>query len=351
MNKPEISVVIPLYNREEYIVETLNSILKQNFYDFELILINDGSTDRSEEIVKPFLKDKRVKYIYHKNIGEVETVNKGWALANGKYFTQINSDDPILPGLFTEMVKAMNQNPKMLVAYSDFNIIDKNGKLVNKIKNSEWDFKNALTTFSCFAAAPGAFIRRSAFKDLVKLKDKRFRYISDVKMYWNMSLRGPFLYIPQTLSTWRSHGKGISNERYKSIPEIEILFHEFFSKPDIPKEIFKYKNLTRLAICRYIISLAENSNPVDKVQILNTYQETKDYLEQIQTLEDNYLKEKKELDNLIEDNLKLNKEYTSLYESESVNLIRNLKKHPLIYKTSKSIYSLLKNSSKLFSKK
>ena len=257
---PKITVITPTYNRAQYIEETIESVLKQDFKDFEYLILDDGSTDNTEEIVKPYLKDKRLKYLKHKNSGEAETVNWGWSLAKGKYFTQVNSDDPILPNLFSEMVKVLDKEKNAVVAYPDFYFINGDGKIIKKEPTPDWNFEDALSNFSCYAASAGTFIKRRPFKSLKKIKNAKYKYINDIHMYWNMALKGNFLHVPKFLATWREHAGSISSERYKSIPEIETWFIEYFNNPNLPKHITDCKNRTRLTIDYYELRLLKESN-------------------------------------------------------------------------------------------
>lgn len=257
---PKITVITPTYNRADYIAETIESILSQDFEDFEYFILDDGSTDNTKKIVKPYLKDKRVKYFYRDNSGESATVNWGWSIANGEYFTQVNSDDPILPGLFSEMVKVLDKNKKAVVAYPNFYITNEQGQIKSENKGHRWDFERYLTEFCCLAACAGTFIRKEPFKDWEKIRDTRFKYINDIYMYWDMALEGNFIYVPKFLATWRDHSGGISFDRYKSIPEVEIWFEEYFSKKDLPKEILKLKDRTKQNIYKYFIMLINDSN-------------------------------------------------------------------------------------------
>lgn len=256
---PKITVVTPTYNRAKYIKETIESVLKQTFKDFEYLILDDGSTDNTEEIIKPYLKDQRVKYLRHKNSGEAKTTNWGWKIAKGEYFTQVNSDDPILKNLFSEMIKILDKEKNIVVAYPSFYFINDDGKIIKKIKNKDWNFTEALSTFSCYAASPGTFIRKTAFKNWGETKDNKLKYINDIDMYWNMALKGDFKHVPKFLATWREHEGGISFQRHKSMPEIYIWFKKFFSKKNLPKEIRSCKIRTRLAIFFYEYHLLKNS--------------------------------------------------------------------------------------------
>lgn len=95
MNNPLISVIIPCYNVEKYVAECLESILSQSYQNLEIVVINDGSTDNTEEVIKPFLRDKRIIYKSQNNLGLSEARNSGLRIISGKYVCLIDSDDYI----------------------------------------------------------------------------------------------------------------------------------------------------------------------------------------------------------------------------------------------------------------
>lgn len=270
---PKITVITPTYNRADLIVETIESVLSQDYGDFEYLILDDGSNDNTEEVVKPYLKDNRVKYLRHENSGEAETVNWGWSLARGEYFTQVNSDDPILPGLFSEMVRILDARSEVVVAYPDFYFIDKNGKIIKKDKTPDWNFVDALSTFSCYAASAGTFIRKTSFNDWKKIKSSKYKHISDLEMYWKMALRGNFLHVPKFLATWRSHNGAISAQRYKCIPEVHMWFEEYFSCNEIPFYIMDIKEKVRNSINNYCIFLLQQSELADKEKLILEYKQ------------------------------------------------------------------------------
>ena len=97
MSKIPVTVLMPVYNAEPFLREAIDSILKQTFTDFEFIIINDGSTDRSEEIIKSYT-DSRIRYYKNEhNLKLIATLNKGFDLANGKYIARMDADDISLP--------------------------------------------------------------------------------------------------------------------------------------------------------------------------------------------------------------------------------------------------------------
>jgi glycosyltransferase involved in cell wall biosynthesis len=109
-NHPVVSVVLPVYNGATYLKESIESILKQSFSNFELIIINDGSTDDSAEIITSFT-DRRIKYIAQKNHGLAKTLNRGIALAKGKYIARQDQDDRSFPTRLAKQVTHLESHP------------------------------------------------------------------------------------------------------------------------------------------------------------------------------------------------------------------------------------------------
>ena len=260
---PKITVIMPTFNRANLIEQSIESVLIQTFEDFEFLILDDGSTDNTKEVIQKYLKDPRVKYLYHENQGEAQTVNLGWSLAKGEYFTQVNSDDTITSNSFEVMVKEMDKHSDCIVGYPDFNFIDENNNIISTTKSPDWDFKEALSDFSCYAASAGTFIRREPLKNLETIKRSRFKHINDIEMYWDFALIGNFLHVDKVLANWRVHSGQISSNRYQAIPEIEEWYKYYFSKDNLPKRIVKLKDKTRKSILNYFILLI-NKSDLDK---------------------------------------------------------------------------------------
>ena len=89
---PLISVIIPAYNHERFIGAAIESVINQSLTDFELIIVNDGSTDGTEDVVKKY-DDSRLRYFYQENQDAYNTINRGISLARGQYISILNSDD------------------------------------------------------------------------------------------------------------------------------------------------------------------------------------------------------------------------------------------------------------------
>lgn len=110
-----ISVVLPAYNAELYLKEAIDSILTQTFIDFELIILNDGSTDQTENIILSY-DDSRIVYIKNEqNLGLIGTLNKGMALAKGKYIARMDADDICFPERFEKQVAFLESNKEYII--------------------------------------------------------------------------------------------------------------------------------------------------------------------------------------------------------------------------------------------
>ena len=114
---PLLSVVLCTYNDERYIAKTINSVLSQSLSDFEFIIWNDGSTDRTEEIIKSFA-DKRIKYYFHSNTGLGTALALACKEARGKYIARIDGDDLCLPYRFEKEIGFLDSHPDYVLVSS-----------------------------------------------------------------------------------------------------------------------------------------------------------------------------------------------------------------------------------------
>lgn len=129
LHLPKISVIIPIYNGEMTIRETIQSVLNQSFTDFEIIAIDDGSTDRTVEVVRS-IKDPRVKVFSYPNAGQAASRNRGMDRASGEYFAFIDADDLWTPEKLETQLKALEENPEAGVAYSWVDYINESNQYV-----------------------------------------------------------------------------------------------------------------------------------------------------------------------------------------------------------------------------
>ncbi len=185
--KPIISVILPVYNAGDYLILSIESILKQTFTDFELIIINDGSTDNSLSIISSFA-DKRIKIINNKkNLGLIDTLNIGIDSAGGKYIARMDQDDISLSKRFEKQVNYLENNTTVSVVATRISFINSEGEITGKwgddTKYAEEKSIRYAMAFSNCIAHPSVMIRSEVYK---KYKYKTYQKSAED---WDLWLR------------------------------------------------------------------------------------------------------------------------------------------------------------------
>lgn len=231
MNK--ISVIVPMYNAEKTIERCINSILKQTISAFEIVLINDGSTDRTEDIVRRLQNEKsNIKYFYKENSGVAQTRNYGIEKAQGDYIIFVDADDYIEPNLIEKVFKYIENNIEMV----KFKLkkIDTNGKELEKIDGPVFNKKNGEDAFDILyyqdtlIDSPCVYlIKRSLFTDnRLEFKGKYHEDFGLMPIL--IALSKSIVSIPDYLYVYVQEENSITrNEDYqKTIQKMEdVLFH------------------------------------------------------------------------------------------------------------------------------
>ena len=142
MKELEISIIIPLFNHEKFISEAIESILKQKFTNYEVIIIDDGSTDNSYEKLKDYCyKYNNISYHYQKNFGAHNAINRGIRKASGNYIYILNSDDVYAKDRLSDIQKIFRKNSNISAVFSEIEFIDdKSNKIVNNWYNDAVKF-------------------------------------------------------------------------------------------------------------------------------------------------------------------------------------------------------------------
>ncbi|MGQ9509581.1 MAG: glycosyltransferase, partial [Thermodesulfobacteriota bacterium] len=216
MGTPKVSVVIPAYNHERYVGEAIESVLGQTFEDFELIIINDGSTDRTEDEILKF-NDRRIRYYSQENRGLSATLNRGIELSRGEYFTFLPSDDVMLPEKLEVQLKVMEESKEIGIVFSYPIIIDGEGKEVLDDPIVDWfktPFEKKEEIFPAlfernFLCAPTALIRQECFTK-VGFFDEFLKTAQDYDMWMRILKYYDLKIIKTPLLKLRWHGANLT---------------------------------------------------------------------------------------------------------------------------------------------
>lgn len=229
-----LTVVTPTYNRAQFLPETIESVLSQDYKRIEFIVLDDGSTDATTEVLRSY--GDRLVWQSHPNMGETRTVNLGLGVARGDLIAVVNSDDPVLPHWAARMVEFIESRPEVLVAYPDWLKIDVESRPLAQVRTYDYDYSKMLRWHQCFPG-PGTIVRRRAF-DLVGLRDTRYRYIADFDFWLRAGMCGPFARLPSVLATFRVHGDSasISQQGLAMAAEHLDMLDRLFARDDLPPE-------------------------------------------------------------------------------------------------------------------
>ena len=202
-SNPTISVVMPVYNGEEYLCEAIDSILNQTYTDFEFIILNDGSTDKTEEIILSY-SDPRIVYVKNDvNLQITKTLNRGIALARGRYIARMDADDISLSTRFEKQVRFLEDNPNVDVCGTWVEIFGS--------RKERWEYPieheeiKAMLLFNSALAHPSIMMKKSIFK--TTQYDEKYNKAQDYALWVSLLRICTFHNIPEFLLKYRLHDK------------------------------------------------------------------------------------------------------------------------------------------------
>lgn len=271
-NDLKISIITTSYNYEKYIIETIESVINQTVKDWEMVIIDDGSTDNSIEVIKTYCqKDNRIKLLRHyngENKGLIETLKKGIEVVKGDWIIFLESDDTITPDYIEEKIKIIKKYPYVKFIFNDINLfgneegiklfdeyIYKSRKALkeitfpSKIANLFQEF-NPVPTFST------VMIKKELLKDL-KWNSPIPQWI-DYYLWSQLAVKNEFFYVNKKLTNFRIHKSSYNTKKinlFKTLHFIRIVIadnininNSLKSKMLFYKEMF---TLTRKKIIKF----------------------------------------------------------------------------------------------------
>jgi len=228
--EPIVSVIMPVYNGERYLGEAIDSILNQTFTDFELLIINDGSTDGSVDIIDSY-SDPRIRLIHNdKNLELSATLNKGLDMARGKYLARMDCDDICLPRRLEKQVAFMDSNREVGICGSWIKTIgiDPNDIWKHPIEPEEI---RATLLFESVLAHPSTMMRKE-FMEKYKLKyNPNYSYYEDYDLWHRAVDNFPLMNLNEVLLLYRITPESLSHRnRVSQIKVLELIYSEAFSR-------------------------------------------------------------------------------------------------------------------------
>ena len=268
MSNPLVSVIIPNYNYARYLPERMDSILNQTFQDYEIIVLDDCSTDNSREIIESYRSNPKVSHIIYNDTNSGSPFRqweKGLSLAKGKYIWIAEADDSARPHLLEKTVQALESGDNVVLAMVMSRTIDADSNDTGQCRyddcandgtthiydGKEFIISKMLQANRCYNASMAVF-RRDAWENISSKNYLNMRYCGDW-MFWILIMQqGLTAIVQENLSEFRFHGHSVTDNARKmhsSTPEVwNTLFYNFNTFDSIPKHLKYYLTYSVLRV-------------------------------------------------------------------------------------------------------
>jgi glycosyltransferase involved in cell wall biosynthesis len=240
---PKVSVITPTYNRADMLGQAIQSVLDQDFTDWELIIVDDGSRDNTREVVAGFA-DPRIRYIYQENKGLPAARNTGIRNAQGQYIAFLDSDDLFLSHKLAEEVAILDGRPDLgLVACGHFEV-DRNLRVLREMRPWQSHPQLNLTTWllTCPLVVSTVLVRRE-WLERVGLFDEQMRYVEDWDLWLRLSYAGCRMgWLQRPVCCYRIHGSTMTRNVQLMKAGMLAMFDKFYAQPDLPTEVLALRD-------------------------------------------------------------------------------------------------------------
>ncbi|MCZ8133153.1 MAG: glycosyltransferase [Steroidobacteraceae bacterium] len=223
-----VSVIVPAYNRERFVGAAIESVRAQTFADWELIVVDDGSRDRTAAVVESFLSDPRIRLHRQPNSGQATARNVGLRCSSAEFVCFLDSDNKWTPGKLAMQVELLERHPDVDVVYGDTQLIDENdaalpGGRMNR-HSGAITRPLLLHNFVTFNTA----ITRRPLLDRIGGLDESIRRADDYDLWLRASAHGRFLYVPETWALYRVMEDQISSDKEGRFESNRRIIEKFF---------------------------------------------------------------------------------------------------------------------------
>lgn len=268
MRTPLVSVITPTYNHERYLADCIQSVLKQSYPNWEMIIVDDGSTDSTLQLARNYAAtDQRIRVYTQKNVGIFrlsETYNFAVSVAGGDYFAVLEGDDVWTESKLELQVKAMEAQPDAVLCWgraysstadlsSDYQLFPLEDKSEGVYTNTPVYEASKQLILSCFIPALTVMVRRSALTLVGGFLQLHHLPLVDLPTWQQLSLHGPFIYVPEVLGRWRIYPNQVTKtfaiEMVEGFYKLAIDFYAqgkvlgFFSDTDYNRIVTHYMRM------------------------------------------------------------------------------------------------------------
>jgi len=235
---PQVSVIIPAYNGDRFICQAIDSVLAQTYANYEIIVVDDGSTDQTQQVLQPY--QSQIQYQYQSNQGVAIARNRGIDLARGELIAFLDQDDCFLPNKLALQVEILEQAAAEIgIVHSGWRRMNAEGTPLGEVE--PWRFAPHLDLYEWIWWKPvllSAMMFRRSWLEHVGRLDARFKQACDTDLALRLTLEGcQTLWLRQITVCYREHDRNDSRNTLLQAQENDRLLDKFFSRPDIPPQI------------------------------------------------------------------------------------------------------------------
>lgn len=243
IDHPLVSIVIPTYNSADFLHQSIGSVLAQSYERLELIVVDDGSTDGTSDVLAQYAG--RLRAERQPNGGQSSALNKGWELSQGDLIGYLSADDRLHPQAVVRLVGALRDDPSAVLAYPDFHLIDEASQPIRPVQTPDYSREQMIAGFQCLPG-PGALFRRAAWRTAGGW-DTGLRQMPDLDFFFRLCLAGSFTRVPEVLADFRIHRRSTT---YSPAPASRAdeplrIVEAYFSRPDLPPEVAGWRRRSR----------------------------------------------------------------------------------------------------------
>ena len=235
-----VSVVMPTFNRRKYLGEAIDSVINQSIDDWELLIIDDGSTDDTEEFLRGAYLDSRIRYFKQENQGQSVARNKGIANSCGTFICFLDSDNRWYPNKLERQLEEFQNHPNVAMVYGDSKIINAAGEIISCKNISRYSGRvTAKLLADNFISMNTTMTRSQVLKDIGGFNTNN-HWDEDYDLWLSISIGSKFLYVPDYFGEYRIMGGQISDDKESRIQANERLIFKFVSEnPSVVSDIEK----------------------------------------------------------------------------------------------------------------
>lgn len=282
-SSPKISVLIPVYNSERYLAECLDSILAQDFHDFEILIADDGSTDNSLELIKSYAaKDARIRWWQNpRNLGLTRNHNACLQEARGEFIKFLHQDDKFLqPSVLSRMAAVLEQDATVTLVATSSHIIDEHGRVLTERNyfqpTGARDGKNVIV--QCLEAnknligEPTVVMFRKSHA--ARGFDERYRQILDLEFWFHLLEQGRFYFLSELLVAYRLHPQQATKANLRTGASAEdhlLMFLDYHRKPWLAEHATRRMWFKQIYYLRKIYGARAKTPTAEAMAALNPF--------------------------------------------------------------------------------